>query len=332
MAMKRLSNLMLKKWKEKERWTGRRRSEPYIVGEEEEEEEDRQRDRRGRQMQRRRSEPCGHTEEDQKMQEKKKKTNWKKERRKSESNMEEEDKNDRRRMEMGRGKERRKSASWMMVEDRAGGQTDKKQRETDGRTLRRRSEPCGILYVQLLPLSNRKRKELLQRRTGCKMSCSKEEEEQMTGDTLDHINPLDNTQSMYSPSHPPPRQEEVSVFRLETYLTEPRRPETRRLRSFSSPPDTGQCTSPSSSQSQLPPVALSLLPGGCCCGSGGLSHRYQPETERRVQEPSAHRLTKSFSPDGGTRWSLEVSVPGQTPDSRRQRREETEQREREKAR
>uniref|UniRef100_A0A7N6BVW5 CBS domain-containing protein n=1 Tax=Anabas testudineus TaxID=64144 RepID=A0A7N6BVW5_ANATE len=30
------------------------------------------------------------------------------------------------------------------------------------------------------------------------------------------------------------------VFRLETYLTEPKRPETRRLRSFSSPPDTGQ--------------------------------------------------------------------------------------------
>ncbi|XP_072235152.1 5'-AMP-activated protein kinase subunit gamma-2-like [Leuresthes tenuis] len=53
--------------------------------------------------------------------------------------------------------------------------------------------------------------------------------------------------SLSSPPPPPgppaSRQEEMSAFRLETYLTEPRRPETRRLRSFSSPPDTGQRSS-----------------------------------------------------------------------------------------
>ncbi|XP_063730091.1 5'-AMP-activated protein kinase subunit gamma-2-like [Eleginops maclovinus] len=54
-------------------------------------------------------------------------------------------------------------------------------------------------------------------------------------------------------SRPPPpslpRQQEV--FRLETYLTEPRRPETRRLRSYSSPPDPGH---PSSFSRQLTPL------------------------------------------------------------------------------
>lgn len=49
--MKRLSSLMLRKWKEKERWSSRRRSEP--CGREEEEEV--QTDRR---MTRRKSEPC----------------------------------------------------------------------------------------------------------------------------------------------------------------------------------------------------------------------------------------------------------------------------------
>ncbi|XP_041823973.1 5'-AMP-activated protein kinase subunit gamma-2-like isoform X2 [Melanotaenia boesemani] len=48
--------------------------------------------------------------------------------------------------------------------------------------------------------------------------------------------------SLSTPPPPPPpapsHQEEV--FHLETYLTEPGRPETRRLRSFSSPPDTEQ--------------------------------------------------------------------------------------------
>uniref|UniRef100_A0A8C4DS85 Protein kinase AMP-activated non-catalytic subunit gamma 2 n=1 Tax=Dicentrarchus labrax TaxID=13489 RepID=A0A8C4DS85_DICLA len=63
------------------------------------------------------------------------------------------------------------------------------------------------------------------------------------------------------PPPPPPRQEELSFFRLETYLTEPRRPETRRLRSFSSPPDTGQHSSSSSSCFQLPPLAPPLPVG-----------------------------------------------------------------------
>ncbi|XP_013770861.1 5'-AMP-activated protein kinase subunit gamma-2 [Pundamilia nyererei] len=62
------------------------------------------------------------------------------------------------------------------------------------------------------------------------------------------------------PSAPPvSRQEEASVFHLETYLTEPRRPETRRLRSFSSPPDTGQRVSTFSSAS-----FTSLSSSSCC--------------------------------------------------------------------
>ncbi|XP_060920714.1 5'-AMP-activated protein kinase subunit gamma-2-like isoform X2 [Labrus mixtus] len=72
--------------------------------------------------------------------------------------------------------------------------------------------------------------------------------------------------SISSPPSLPPlpsllHEEEVSVFRLETYLTEPRRPETRRMRSFSSPPDTGQRSSSSSSSSccfQPPPLAPPL--------------------------------------------------------------------------
>lgn len=51
-------------------------------------------------------------------------------------------------------------------------------------------------------------------------------------------------QSMSSPPPAPPpaspsSREEVAVFQLQTYLTEPRRPESRRLRSYSSPPDPG---------------------------------------------------------------------------------------------
>uniref|UniRef100_A0A8C2WVY8 Uncharacterized protein n=1 Tax=Cyclopterus lumpus TaxID=8103 RepID=A0A8C2WVY8_CYCLU len=70
----------------------------------------------------------------------------------------------------------------------------------------------------------------------------------------------------YSLSSPPPhylpRQEDVNAFRLETYQTEPKRLETRRLRSFSSPPDTGQ-RSPTPSCFQLlalaPPIPVGRL-------------------------------------------------------------------------
>uniref|UniRef100_A0A669DER6 Protein kinase, AMP-activated, gamma 2 non-catalytic subunit a n=1 Tax=Oreochromis niloticus TaxID=8128 RepID=A0A669DER6_ORENI len=55
------------------------------------------------------------------------------------------------------------------------------------------------------------------------------------------------------------KRDKVSVFHLETYLTEPRRPETRRLRSFSSPPDTGQQVSAFSSAS-----FTSLSSSSCC--------------------------------------------------------------------
>lgn len=261
MAMRRLSSLVLRKWKEKERWTGRRRSEPYAGGDEDEEEEDEgeetKKENRDRRMMRRKSEPCGATEEDQT--EEKKKSSARRERRTSEPSAEEEEvRRDRRRAEPGRGRERRKSTSWLMAEDRAAGQAD-------GTKLRRRSEPCGVLHVQLLPLSGRRRRELLQRRTGRRASCSEEEECHMTRGRSDPAGPLDYTHSLSSPPPPPPsappvsRQEEASVFHLETYLTEPRRPETRRLRSFSSPPDTGQRVSTFSSAS-----FTSLSSSSCC--------------------------------------------------------------------
>nr|XP_019964484.1 PREDICTED: actin cytoskeleton-regulatory complex protein pan1-like [Paralichthys olivaceus] len=263
MGMKRLSGLMLRKWKERERWIGRRRSEP--CGAEEKDKEERQTDRTDRLMLRRKSEPCGQTEDFQKMEEKTSERMRKKERRKSESNMDEEDRKDRKKTEMGRGKGRRKSASWIMAEDREGGQMDRRQKEADRGTLRRRSEPCSILYIQLLPLSGRKRRELLQRRTGRRTSSSADREGQMMAGTSEPIRPLDNTHSLCfppPPAPPPLHQEEVSVFHLETYLTEPRRPETRRLRSFSSPPDTGQRFSSTSSSCcrQLDPPLAPPLP------------------------------------------------------------------------
>lgn len=174
--MKRLSSLMLKKWKDKERWTGRRRSEPFGGGEEEEDDvSDRQTHRR---MLRRKSEPFGPTEEDEKTVERKSESSRKKEQRRSESNMGEEDRKDKRRTETGKGKERRKSISWLMREDKEGGQKDGKKKEADRRTLRRQSEPCETLYVQLLPLSSRKRRELMQRRTGRRTSCNEEGDRQ----------------------------------------------------------------------------------------------------------------------------------------------------------
>lgn len=187
MAMRRLSSLVLRKWKEKERWTGRRRSEPYAGGDEDEEEEDEgeetKKENRDRRMMRRKSEPCGATEEDQT--EEKKKSSARRERRTSEPSAEEEEvRRDRRRAEPGRGRERRKSTSWLMAEDRAAGQAD-------GTKLRRRSEPCGVLHVQLLPLSGRRRRELLQRRTGRRASCSEEEECHMTRGRSDPAGPLD---------------------------------------------------------------------------------------------------------------------------------------------
>lgn len=187
--MRRLSSLVLRKWKEKERWTGRRRSEPYAGGNEEEEDEGEETKKENRdrltygRMMRRKSEPCGATEEDQT--EEKKKSGARRERRTYEPSVEEEEvRRDRRRAEPGRGRERRKSTSWLMAEDRAAGQAD-------GTKLRRRSEPCGVLHVQLLPLSGRRRRELLQRRTGRRASCSEEEECHMTRGRSDPIGPLD---------------------------------------------------------------------------------------------------------------------------------------------
>lgn len=190
MAMRRLSSLVLRKWKEKERWAGRRRSEPYVGGEEdneEEEEEERKMEKRDRhwQMRRRKSEPCAQTEGEEKMEEKKK-SDGRKERRKSEPNVEEEVRKERKKMEAGRGRERRKSTSWLMAEERAAGQVDRKK-------VRRRSEPCGVLHIQLLPVSGRKRRELLQRRVGHRTSCSEEEEHHASRGRSDPTSPPDHS-------------------------------------------------------------------------------------------------------------------------------------------
>lgn len=160
---------MLKRWKEKERWTGRRRSEPCGGQEEEEGQTDKR-------TVRRKSEPCGQM--DKKMEEK--------EGRRSEK-------------EEVKRYRRRKFTSW--TETKAGGETDRRC------TPRRRSEPCGVLHVQLVPLANRKRKEMLQRRTGCRRSCSKgvqqdvqqevqEEVRQMGRDQPEAIEPLDNSKKI----------------------------------------------------------------------------------------------------------------------------------------
>ncbi|TDG97624.1 hypothetical protein EPR50_G00228010 [Perca flavescens] len=66
-----------------------------------------------------------------------------------------------------------------------------------------------------------------------------------------------------------------SVFRLETYLSEPRRPETRRLRSFSSPPDPGQrCL-------QLPPPPAGRLVE---CADSRMSEQPDPEDSAALEE------------------------------------------------
>ncbi|KAM4543524.1 5'-AMP-activated protein kinase subunit gamma-2-like isoform 3-T3 [Fundulus diaphanus] len=64
------------------------------------------------------------------------------------------------------------------------------------------------------------------------------------------------------PAPPPSHQKDASDFHLETYLTEPRRPETRRLRSYSSPPDSGlRASHLASSPPQAPPPPASPLVG-----------------------------------------------------------------------
>ncbi|XP_070787139.1 5'-AMP-activated protein kinase subunit gamma-2-like, partial [Enoplosus armatus] len=103
--------------------------------------------------------------------------------------------------------------------------------------------------------------------------------------------------SLSSPPPPPPpslpRQEEVSVFRLETYLTEPRRPETRRLRSFSSPPDTGprfsSCFHP---PPPPPPLAPPLPVGRLVEVADGMSE--QPDPDDAASEESERDIYMRF--------------------------------------
>ncbi|XP_056155113.1 uncharacterized protein LOC130129560 [Lampris incognitus] len=286
--MKRLGHLMLRRWRETERWTRRRKSEPCGGVEEEEEEEEgteRQTDRRKKRQTdrwtlRRRSEPCtGATEEEEDKSQGMKRKDEKRRRRKSEPSILVQP-------EMDRQTER---------------QTDRQRKETGGRSgeadermLRRRSEPCGALYIQLLPLSDRKRKELLERRTGRRKSIGEERDEQT--DWTDRrqkkedkrtarrksepIGLLETTSSMSSPPStpssasphvpPPSRAQEAGVFQLETYQSEPRRPETRRMRSYSSPPDSGprgalSCYRPPPPSSPPPPPLPAPAPHSSLC-------------------------------------------------------------------
>ncbi|KAG7525464.1 hypothetical protein JOB18_027073 [Solea senegalensis] len=73
------------------------------------------------------------------------------------------------------------------------------------------------------------------------------------------------------PPPPPPSQVETNVFLLETYVTEPRRPETRRLRSFSSPPDTSSSCCP-----QRPPLAPALPVGNLVEVADDMSEQAEP--------------------------------------------------------
>lgn len=207
MTMRRLSTLMLRKWRNTEGWAGRRRSEPFWRVEEwdaeGEEEEERRTDVRKthRRMLRRSSEPCGQTDGEGDMRETK---NCEKRREYKRSKTREEQ--DCRRQE-NRGGERRKSTSCVMVEDIGGCQGDRLHNAADRKAVRRRSEPCGVLYVQLLPLSFRKRRDLLLRRTGRRLSCSKEgagAEDRMTvgqmcRGTSEPVGPLDNSKVKFLP-------------------------------------------------------------------------------------------------------------------------------------
>lgn len=174
---------MLKKWKDKDRWMERRRSEPSDGGEEEDRRTDLRHRQTHRRMLRRKSEPCGQMERDEKNEEK---SNWTR----SESTIKED------RMETGSGKDQGKCST--MVEDRVGGQVDRIQRDMDRKWMRRRSEPCGALHVQLLHLSVRKRW------TGRRTSCSKGEDrqvdrrledDQITRGTSEPIGPLNNSKT-----------------------------------------------------------------------------------------------------------------------------------------
>ncbi|XP_029384594.1 5'-AMP-activated protein kinase subunit gamma-1-like [Echeneis naucrates] len=84
--------------------------------------------------------------------------------------------------------------------------------------------------------------------------------------------------SLSSPLPPPsPPKQEVGVFRLETYLTEPRRPESRRPRSFSSPPDPGKRSSLGSSCCSQPPPLAPPLPVGRLVEADGMSEQLDPD-------------------------------------------------------
>ncbi|XP_036073352.1 5'-AMP-activated protein kinase subunit gamma-2 isoform X1 [Oryzias melastigma] len=252
---------------------------------------------------RRNSEPCGQTNEDEKERKnREKRTECKRSKSREEQDYSRQEK---------RGEERRRSASCVMVEDRGGCQGDRLRNAVDRKTVRRRSEPCGVLYIQLLPLSFRKRRDLLLRRTGRRLSCSKEgasAEDRMTVGQMrrgmsEPVGPLDNTQSKSSPPPAPPpaspsSREEVAVFQLQTYLTEPRRPESRRLRSYSSPPDPGhRYDLPTSSLTccqppQAPPTPASPPISTQAVAADGMTEQQDPEDA--VSEESERDIYMRF--------------------------------------
>ncbi|XP_036073353.1 5'-AMP-activated protein kinase subunit gamma-2 isoform X2 [Oryzias melastigma] len=104
------------------------------------------------------------------------------------------------------------------------------------------------------------------------------------------------------PPAPPPAspssREEVAVFQLQTYLTEPRRPESRRLRSYSSPPDPGhRYDLPTSSLTccqppQAPPTPASPPISTQAVAADGMTEQQDPEDA--VSEESERDIYMRF--------------------------------------
>lgn len=218
--MKRLSHLMMKKWRETERWKERRRSEPCggtTVVEEEKRStrvaESAARDT-GKMTPRRRSEPCGQVAEEEEERPKMKDRR----RRKSEPSVrlgervwrtmptdrwtgDEEEKKK-------KGRRRRKSESGLPAaegwedEDRGGGgQQGETDAWADRQALRQRSERGWPPVHQLPPLSDRKRKELLDRRMGRKAGRMTDRKQEVTEGPTDRKREEPNGHDDRKPLH-----------------------------------------------------------------------------------------------------------------------------------
>lgn len=249
--MKRLSHLMMKKWRETERWKERRRSEPCGSAAEVEEKrctrvaESAARDT-GNTTPRRRSEPCGQEAEEEGEEERPKMEE--RQRRKSEPSVRP-DEQERRTTQtdgwMGGEEEekkkkgrrrRRKSESGLPLaaegraapgqgdEDGGGGRWGETDARTDRQSLRRRSEPCWALVLQLPPLSDGKRKELLERRMGRKTGRKVDRKPGMTEGQADRKQEVDRKLYRRKSEPGPPgvseynNQLDVLYIRVITYV------------------------------------------------------------------------------------------------------------------